>query len=125
MEFTKILRFAGGAAQFKRAAKSGNAMFLAAFGKIFFDVATIDQNIFMITIALVGSSHKHQYLQPRGLVPNNDGAKFQTDAPHAMARAVDRDPEYPCDLCPVPLELNRDAVPRAGLDPQMARLQKR
>ena len=53
MEFTKILRFAGGAAQFKRAAKSGNAMFLAAFGKIFFDVATIDQNIFTITIALL------------------------------------------------------------------------
>lgn len=49
----KILRFAGGTAQFKRATKSANAMFLAAFGKIFFDIATIDQNIFTITIALV------------------------------------------------------------------------
>ena len=49
----KILCFAGGAAQFKRATKSANAMFLAAFGKIFFDIATIDQNIFAITIALV------------------------------------------------------------------------
>ena len=75
--------------------------------------------------ALVVSSHKHQYLQPRGLIPNKDGAKFQTDALRAMARAVDRDPGYQCNLCPVPLEGNRDAVPRAGLDPQMARLQKR
>ena len=49
----KISCFSGGSAQFKRAAKSGNAMFLAAFGKIFFDIATIDQNIFAITIALV------------------------------------------------------------------------
>ena len=49
----KILCFAGATAQFERATKSGNAMFLAAFGKIFFDIATIDQNIFTITIALV------------------------------------------------------------------------
>ena len=49
----KILCFAGGAAQFERATKSGNAMFLAAFGKIFFDIATIDKNIFAVTIALV------------------------------------------------------------------------
>ena len=49
----KILCFAGGAAQFKRAAKYGDAMLFAAFGQIFFDIATIDQNIFAITIALV------------------------------------------------------------------------
>jgi len=49
----KILCFAGGAAQFKRATKSANAMLFAAFGKIFFDIVTIDQNIFTITIALV------------------------------------------------------------------------
>ena len=49
----KILCFAGGAAQFNRATKSANAMFLAAFSKIFFDIATIDKNIFAITIALV------------------------------------------------------------------------
>ena len=47
----KILCFAGGAAQSKRATKSANAMFLAAFGKVFFDIATIDQNIFAISIA--------------------------------------------------------------------------
>ena len=49
----KILRFVGGKVQFNRAAESANAMFLAAFGKIFFDIATIDQNIFAVTIALV------------------------------------------------------------------------
>ena len=49
----KILCFVGGAAQFKRATKSANAMFLAAFSKVFFDSATIDKNIFAITIALV------------------------------------------------------------------------
>ena len=49
----KILCFAGGTAQFERATKSGNAMFLAAFGKIFLDIAMIDQNIFTITLALV------------------------------------------------------------------------
>ena len=47
----KILCFSGGAAQFKRATKLANAMFLAAFGKIFFDIATIDQHIFAISIA--------------------------------------------------------------------------
>ena len=49
----KILYFAGGAAQFKRATKSVNAMFLAVFSKIFFDIATMDKNIIAITIALV------------------------------------------------------------------------
>ena len=49
----KILCFAGGVAQFKRAMKLVKAMFLAAFGRIFFDSAMIDQNIFMVTIALV------------------------------------------------------------------------
>ena len=49
----KILRFVGGTAQFNRAAESANAIFLAAFGKILFDIATIDQNIFAVTIALV------------------------------------------------------------------------
>ena len=49
----KILCFAGGAAQFKRSTKSANAMFLAAFRKIFIDIATTDKNIFAITIALV------------------------------------------------------------------------
>ena len=60
MEFTKY--YASWAAQrsliarrnlLNRAAESANAIFLAAFGKIFFDIATIDQNIFAVTIALV------------------------------------------------------------------------
>ena len=76
-------------------------------------------------LALAGLGHKRQYLQPRGPIPNTDGAKFQIDALHAMGRAADRGRGSPCDLCPVPLERNRDVVPRAGLDPQMARLQRR
>ena len=47
----KILYTAGGAAQFKCATKSAKVMLLAAFGKIFFDIARIGQNIFTMTIA--------------------------------------------------------------------------